>query len=55
VVAAEAEVPLAISEAFRSGNLGIMDYVRYQNVEADTQMRESIADEGSSGNEGSLS
>jgi uncharacterized protein YqfA (UPF0365 family) len=55
VVAAEAEVPLAISEAFRSGNLGIMDYVRYKNVEADTQMRDSIADEGSSGNEGTIS
>ncbi len=51
VVEAEAEVPLAISEAFRSGNLGIMDYVRYQNVEADTQMRESIADEGGDGAE----
>ena len=55
VVAAEAEVPLAISEAFRSGNLGIMDYVRYQNVEADTQMRESIADDGTTSNEGPVS
>ena len=55
VVAAEAEVPLAISEAFRSGNLGIMDYVRYQNVEADTQMRESIADDGTSSSDGPAS
>ena len=45
VVEAEAEVPLAIAEAFRSGNLGIMDYVRYQNVRADTDMRSSIADD----------
>ena len=55
VVAAEAEVPLAISEAFRSGNLGIMDYVRYQNVEADTQMRESIAEDDGSGNDSPIS
>lgn len=46
VVAAEAEVPLAISEAFRSGNIGVMDLYRMQNVQADTQMRSSIADEG---------
>ena len=43
VVEAEAQVPLAMAEAFRSGNLGIMDYVKYRNVQADTQMRESIA------------
>jgi uncharacterized protein YqfA (UPF0365 family) len=43
VVEAEAQVPLAISEAFRSGNLGIMDYVKYKNVNADTDMRSSIA------------
>ncbi|MDZ7780097.1 MAG: flotillin-like protein FloA [Gemmatimonadota bacterium] len=55
VVKAEAEVPLAISEAFRNGNLGVMDFVRYKNVEADTSMRESIAgpDDGSSSQEGS--
>ena len=47
VVEAEAQVPLAISEAFRSGNLGIMDYVKYRNVQADTEMRESIADDDS--------
>ena len=40
---AEAEVPKAMAEAFRNGNLGIMDYVRYKNVEADTAMRQSIA------------
>jgi len=43
VVENEAKVPLAISEAFRSGNLGIMDYYRLRNIGADTQMRESIA------------
>ena len=43
VIEAEAEVPLAMAEAFRSGNMGIMDYVRYQNMMADTAMRESIA------------
>jgi uncharacterized protein YqfA (UPF0365 family) len=43
VVRAEAEVPLAMAEAFRSGNLGIMDYARYRNVTADTDMRRAIA------------
>ncbi|MCL4109929.1 UNVERIFIED_CONTAM: hypothetical protein GTU68_012738 [Idotea baltica] len=43
LVEAEAQVPLAISEAFRAGNLGVMDYVKYRNVVADTEMRESIA------------
>lgn len=43
VIEAEAEVPLAIAAAFRSGNLGIMDYYKMQNVKADTDMRESIA------------
>jgi uncharacterized protein YqfA (UPF0365 family) len=43
VVQAEAQVPLAMAEAFRSGNLGIMDYARYGNVVADTEMRRSIA------------
>src|SRR6188472_74945 len=43
VVEAEAQVPQAMADAFRSGNLGIMDYVRMKNVEADTSMRESIA------------
>lgn len=46
VIEAEAEVPKAMAEAFRSGNLGIMDYVKYKNIEADTAMRESIAKPG---------
>jgi uncharacterized protein YqfA (UPF0365 family) len=43
VILAEAEVPKAIAEAFRTGNLGIMDYYKFQNIQADTDMRESIA------------
>lgn len=43
VVEAEAEVPRAIAEAFRKGNLGIMDYYRLKNIESDTDMRDSIA------------
>ena len=43
VIEAEAHVPLAMADAFRSGNLGVMDYYRMKNIEADTQMRESIA------------
>lgn len=43
VIQAEAEVPLAIAEAFRNGNLGIMDYYRMKNIQADTDMRSSIA------------
>ncbi|MBQ2024337.1 MAG: flotillin-like protein FloA [Alistipes sp.] len=43
VILAEAEVPLAMAEAFRNGNLGIMDYYKMKNINADTQMRESIA------------
>ena len=43
VIEAEAQVPLAMSEAFRSGNLGIMDYYRMRNIDADTQMRDSIS------------
>ncbi|HRP64372.1 MAG TPA: flotillin-like protein FloA [Phycisphaerales bacterium] len=45
VVLAEAEVPKAMAEAFRQGNLGIMDYYRMKNVMADTSMRESISHE----------
>ena len=44
VIEAEAEVPQAISEAFRSGNLGVMDYYRMKNIQADTQMRDTISD-----------
>ena len=43
VVQAEAEVPRAMAEAFRNGNLGIMDYYRMRNVMADTEMRSSIS------------
>jgi len=43
VIAAEAEIPRAMAEAFRSGRLGVMDYQRYRNIEADTAMRGSLA------------
>ena len=43
VVRAQAEVPRAIAEAFKSGNLGIMDYMKYRNISSDTQMRKAIA------------
>jgi uncharacterized protein YqfA (UPF0365 family) len=42
VVLAEAEIPKAISEAFRSGNLGVMDYYNLRNIQADTDMRKAI-------------
>ena len=48
VVEAEAQVPLALAEALRNGNLGVMDYQRYRNVQADTTMREAIAGQGDS-------
>ncbi len=43
VVKAEAQVPLAIAEAFREGHLGIMDYMKYRNIQSDTEMRRAIA------------
>jgi uncharacterized protein YqfA (UPF0365 family) len=43
VVLAEAEVPKAISEAFRTGRLGVMDYYSLRNLQSDTQMRNAIA------------
>lgn len=46
VVEAESEVPRAMAEAFREGNLGIMDYYRMKNVQADTTMRDAIAGTG---------
>lgn len=49
VVLAEAEVPKAIADAFRSGNLGVMDYYRLRNIQADTSMRSSIAGEPGGG------
>ncbi len=50
VVKADAQVPLALAEAFREGHLGVMDYMRYKNIQADTSMRRAIAgpDEGGS-------
>ena len=42
VVEAEAEVPLAMAEALKEGNLGVMDYMNIQNITADTDMRDSI-------------
>jgi uncharacterized protein YqfA (UPF0365 family) len=44
-VEAEAQIPMAIAEAFRSGHLGVMDYYRMKNIQADTQMRKSISKE----------
>jgi uncharacterized protein YqfA (UPF0365 family) len=43
VIQAEAQIPLAIADAFRSGNLGIMDYQKYKNIEADTAMRDALS------------
>ncbi|MCK5708114.1 MAG: flotillin-like protein FloA [Candidatus Aureabacteria bacterium] len=51
VVEAEAQIPQAISESFRSGNLGIMDYYRMNNIMSDTDMRNSIAGKKSDGKE----
>lgn len=48
VVLAEAEIPMAIAESFRSGNLGIMDYYRLRNIQADTKMRDQIGGGGGS-------
>ncbi len=47
VIEAEAEVPMAIAEAFRNGSFGVLDYYKMQNLLADTEMRESIAQSGS--------
>ncbi|HKJ43096.1 MAG TPA: flotillin-like protein FloA [Sunxiuqinia sp.] len=49
VIEAEAQVPLAVAEAFRIGNLGVMDYMKYNNIKADTSMRDSIAEEEKGG------
>ena len=48
VVEAEAEVPLALAEALKSGNLGVMDYYNMKNIAADTSMRDSISELGES-------
>ncbi len=44
VILAEAEIPMAMAEAFRTGNMGIMDYYKLKNIQADTDMRNSISD-----------
>jgi len=49
VIEAEVKVPLAIAEAFKVGNLGIMDYYKFKNIQADTSMRDSIAKPGGGG------
>ena len=51
LIAAEAEIPQAMAEAFRSGNLGIMDYYNLRNIEADTQMRTTIGGTGPAGSQ----
>ena len=43
VIEAEAEIPKSMSEAFRNGNLGIMDYYKMQNIKADTEMRDALS------------
>ena len=48
VVLAEAEIPMAMSEAFRSGRIGVMDYYNMRNLQSDTEMRNSIAGVGTS-------
>ncbi len=52
VILAEAEIPKAIADSFRSGNLGIMDYYRMQNIQADTSMRDSISGGTTTGSTG---
>jgi len=47
LVELQAEVPKAMAESFRSGKLGILDYYKLRNVQADTDMRSSIAEAGS--------
>ncbi len=54
VILAEAEIPKAMADAFRSGNLGIMDYYKFKNIEADTGMRDSIAKGGAKKKGGSI-
>lgn len=43
LIKAQAQIPAAIAEAFRSGNLGVMEYMKYENIRSDTEMRRSIA------------
>lgn len=51
VVEAEAKVPLAMSEALKAGNMGVMDYINLKNVESDTKMRSSISESSKNNNE----
>lgn len=51
VIEAETQIPIAMAEALRSGNLGVMDYYKMQNIQADTDMRESIARPNVSGSQ----
>ena len=51
LVKAEAQVPLALADAFRQGHMGVMDYVRYNNIQSDTSMREAIASGDEAGTE----
>jgi len=53
VIQAEADIPKAIAEAFIKGNLGVMDYYKMQNVQADTEMRQAISGSGAQGTTGS--
>jgi uncharacterized protein YqfA (UPF0365 family) len=52
VIDAEAEIPKAMAEAFSKGNLGVMDYYKMQNVQADTDMRQAISGSGKGGSTG---
>lgn len=51
VILAEAEIPKAIAEAFKTGNLGVMDYYKFENIQADTKMRDSISGKDKSAKE----
>src|SRR5258706_284661 len=49
VFEAEAQIPLAMADAFRNGNFGVLDYQKYRNIQADTAMRQTIAGQGDAG------
>lgn len=49
VIEAEVQIPQAMAEAFRNGNLGIMDYYKFDNIKADTEMRKAISKTGKGG------
>src|SRR6056297_186960 len=53
VIEAEVKIPLAMADAFKSGNLGIMDYYKFKNIQADTKMRDTFGkeDDNNSSNE----